>query len=230
MSRRSDREANRHAHTDDRNIRRWAGKDIRPLTTSFPSIDIADLMEERLLDSGIVGVLAWQTDGEQGKTVVKTVCYDEVLELKIAIPDEGVSHISLFIEKEACRFGGYRKWLICPCCGERKRVFYISETWWRIHWVACRSCAGLAYPTNRMRRFQRLEHRSKRIEERLHWGEDDEPCRPKGMHKKTFDRLVSEYEALIDEASEAYQEEVASWTGWEARLSKLAKRLFAGYC
>lgn len=229
MNRSCKREANQSDHIDDRNIRRWAGRDIRPLTNSFPSIDIADLLAERLLDPGIVGVMAWQTDGEQGKTVVKTVCRDDVLELKIAIPEVGICHISLLIELEPCRFGGYRKWLICPCCAERKRVFYISETWQRIDWVACRGCAGLVHPTNRMRRFQRLEHRSERIEERLHWDEDDEPCRPKGMHQKKFDQLVSEYEALIDEAAEAYQEEVASWTGLEATISKLARRLLVQY-
>jgi|GEM_PF-531452 len=220
---------NQISHTDDRNIRRWAGRSIRPLTTSFPSIDTADLHSEQLLDPGAVGLIAWETDGESGWCTVNTVCRDEILELKIEISEVGVSHIDLLLELDPCRFGGHRKWLICPCCGERARVLYISDTWLRLDWIACRGCAGLAYPSNRMRRFQRLERRAERISELLDWNKNDEPCRPKGMHHRTFHRLVEEYVELTDAAGEAFQEEAASWTGLESRLLKNARRILSSF-
>lgn len=62
---------------------------------------------------------------------------------------------------------------------------------------ACRHCYDLAYPSQREAEFQRYQRRADKIRERLGWqvGFDSGwGPKPKGMHWRTFERLVAELE------------------------------------
>lgn len=65
--------------------------------------------------------------------------------------------------------------------------------------LACRHCYNLAYPSQREANFQRSERRADKIRERLGWADDPdlmEGIKPKGMHWRTYHRLVDELDCL----------------------------------
>ena len=108
-----------------------------------------------------------------------------------------------------CRFGGRRAWFICPVCGRRCGSLFIGD-----EGFACRSCGGLTYWTTRDDPFYRDLRRADRVRERLGWGKGvarPEGGRPKGMHRKTFERLRT-----------AYREHTwAYWDRMDARTDRL---------
>jgi hypothetical protein len=92
------------------------------------------------------------------------------------------------LEWTACTLGGARPWFRCAVtgCGRRcARIYLVGGEF------ACRTCQGLAYTSQREDRVQRLMRKADKISERL-GGTVDEPRRPKGMHRRTFRRLVRE--------------------------------------
>ena len=96
-----------------------------------------------------------------------------------------------------CHYGGARPWLVCRGCGMRRLVLYRLQSR-----VRCRVCAGLAYVTQSVARFRRLQIRRQRISRRL--GGDGKPCgefpdKPPGMHWRTFQRYGGLFERLEDE-------------------------------
>lgn len=101
-----------------------------------------------------------------------------------------------------CNYGGERQWFACPAvgCGRRVAKLYGGRVF------ACRHCHQLAYPSQREASHDRKARRADAIRARLGW----EPGlyglrggRPKGMHRRTFVRLVAEVDRLSDEAEAA---------------------------
>jgi hypothetical protein len=93
----------------------------------------------------------------------------------------------------------YRKWFACPArgCGRRVAKLYGGRIF------ACRHCYQLAYPFQREAAFQRSQRRADRSRTRLRWREGFEDCRgekPKGMHWRTYHRLVAELEHFEEAA------------------------------
>ncbi len=97
---------------------------------------------------------------------------------------------------EACRFGGRRPFFRCPRCRQRCLHLYILGR------SLCRTCCGLTYPSQRQRRADRTQRRADKIRLRLggETGWYSVPSRPKGMHHRTYRRLVKE----IDAADETF--------------------------
>lgn len=63
-------------------------------------------------------------------------------------------------------------------------------------YFVCRRCAQLAYPSTREAAADLNARRGDRIRRRLGWPEgmlNDEGGRPKGMHWRTYRRLLDEY-------------------------------------
>lgn len=89
-----------------------------------------------------------------------------------------------------CRFGGERAYLRCPECRRRRVALFF----WRGVRVACRTCFGLLYRSQKLPADTRLDQRAERIEQRIADGEHLE--RPRGMHRSTYRRLRSEATAL----------------------------------
>lgn len=100
-------------------------------------------------------------------------------------------------------FGGRRPWFRCPGCGRRCRILYVAPA--AGPRLACRVCHDLRYYTQRTDRAQCLVERARKIVRRCGGdvgdvlAEDAIPGRSKGMHRRTFDRLVARYEATIEE-------------------------------
>ena len=86
-----------------------------------------------------------------------------------------------------CNYGGNRRWFLCPQCNRRVALLYGA---WK--YFLCRHCYGLTYSSQQESKPDRLMRKARKIRERLGASEDlFEPIffKPKGMHKKTFDRL-----------------------------------------
>lgn len=86
----------------------------------------------------------------------------------------------------SCHFGGRRRWFACPNCAARcGRLFFA------IGGIGCRRCLRVTYASQRGDPIDRLNVKLAKLEGRLAGGSSDwDGCRPKGMHRWTFDRLT----------------------------------------
>lgn len=102
---------------------------------------------------------------------------------------------TIWMESTACALGGHRRWFACPACGGRVAVLYGAG-----RLFACRRCKSLAYASQGESGDDRAARRADRIRKRLGWmpGILNEPgSRPKGMHRRTYERLLAEHEAFV---------------------------------
>ena len=87
-------------------------------------------------------------------------------------------------------YGGERPWFFCPHC--RRRVA-------KLHFVnsifSCRKCHSLRYTSKSETPWDRKLRKARRLREKLEASPDltiPIYCKPKGMHYKTFERLLRE--------------------------------------
>ena len=107
----------------------------------------------------------------------------------------GDKHQTISITWTECNFGGFRPWFMCPArnCYKRSAILYLSNIF------ACRSCCNLAYPIENELHEWRYIIKSRKIRERLGWGpgayipKPVEAYKPKGMHWRTYNRLIMKY-------------------------------------
>lgn len=108
--------------------------------------------------------------------------------------------------------GGVRCWIHCPRCQRRCSVLYVPETV-----IACRLCHRLYYATQRLVDHERWELRAHKLLARVGGKPGDEIFRrPKGMHERTFDRLLEQAFAFRDAAF------AASYRSLQRRIPGLA--------
>lgn len=97
------------------------------------------------------------------------------------------------LSKTACHYGSYRYWWLCPKCSKRVSVLYCAGLY------VCRHCIGAHYGSQLQQPIDRLFSRIAAIRARLGWQQGviyGNQGKPKGMHAKTFDRLVNEHDQL----------------------------------
>jgi hypothetical protein len=98
-----------------------------------------------------------------------------------------------------CHFGSRRPWFVCRHCDRRAAILYLSGGLF-----ACRRCLGLAYLSQQETPKSRRIRRARKLRMRLGGGEslgDPFPAKPKGMHRRTYDRLCRRYYAALNKAS-----------------------------
>ena len=137
----------------------------------------------------------------------------DALALTYTPPNGTPRQQSIAIERAPCRFGGSRPWFLCPWCGRRCGALYRGRGGFY-----CRDCAGLNYPSTRETPDTRAVHKADRIRARLGWPAGiafGHGPKPKGMHWRTFRRLVAEHDRHAD----------AFTAGNWARLEKTHERL-----
>ncbi len=89
----------------------------------------------------------------------------------------------------ACHYGKHRYWFTCPNCWGRVAVLYLGNGG-----LACRKCYRLAYSIENKTRSDRAIDGAFKINHRLKFsgGMDDFVFnKPKGMHSKTFNKLLA---------------------------------------
>ena len=100
---------------------------------------------------------------------------------------------SIQLTKTSCNYGNFRHWWLCPSCSNRVAVLYCAGTY------VCRHCLSVPYGSQLQQPIDRLFSRADAIRQRLGWQSGiayGNGSKPKGMHSKTFDRLVNEHERV----------------------------------
>ena len=94
-----------------------------------------------------------------------------------------------------CHLGGQRYWFTCPRCRKRAAVIYAPG-----RYFACRQCGGLGYATQKEGVGDRASTKAEKLRKRMGWEAgifNGDGGKPKGMHWKTYQRLMSHHDALV---------------------------------
>jgi hypothetical protein len=155
-------------------------------------LDMSQLKRAGCLEPGWQGTWQSTINGSASDPVDLRVGFDHMDVGFWTLDARGKQHKTrqtINIVRERCRFGGNRKYFLCPGgvhCGRR-----VTKLYWIVGgYILCRHCHRLAYASQSENELGRARRSLEKIERRL--GEEG---RPKGMWRKTYDRLVEE---LID--------------------------------
>lgn len=104
---------------------------------------------------------------------------------------------AVYLEWTSCNLGGRRAWFLCPAvgCGRRAAILFGGAIF------ACRHCHKLAYACQRETDDERAARRADAIRRRLRWQAgilNGEGSKPKGMHWRTFERLLAEHKDFVN--------------------------------
>lgn len=182
-------------------------------TNEYLKLCISGLLRSGQLEPGTASTIHW---APRGKCVRKAriEAEDDVIFLRYTYqgrhdpqPREHVHSVSL--DWTPCNFGGKRPWFRCPRqeCNRRVSSLYGGAEF------ACRYCHRLAYESQRENVSDRQARRADRIRKRLRWEVgimNPERGRPRGMHWKTYERLMAEYHSLVHSSWRIYAQKF----GW----------------
>jgi hypothetical protein len=135
------------------------------------------------------GELAGRTIEANATSIILVWRFDGVDRNKLHREDIGLS----FTQPP---LGGHRPWFVCPVCACRRLKLYCGEAF------LCRECLGLQYQSTRDCRPLRLVRRLNDLRGQLGGvvvAGELLPTRPKGMHQRTFNRLLAREAELNDQ-------------------------------
>jgi hypothetical protein len=120
--------------------------------------------------------------------------FQAVLKYRAGRVEEALLDIeeAVWLDTRPCGFKGQRLQFICPGCGRRVAELYPDWVHFR-----CRKCCGLGYRSQRKGREARGLEKAARIKQQLGGSgdyADPDPERPKGMYRRTYERLCNEVE------------------------------------
>jgi len=177
---------------------RWAGDITKDTVEGSRSLDINRLNREGWLRRDCRGTFDWTRNGEPFGTI-RFRAEGDCLILSYRVQKNGGEwwdvEQSTPIGWTQCRFGGRRPYFVCRGvatgveCNRRVTKLYGAGTYF-----LCRHCYRLAYASQREGPYDRALRRQEKI--RMQLGGDPGvrspfPDRPKGMHRKTYQRLRS---------------------------------------
>lgn len=191
----------------------------RATTVEALRLDVNRVNRAGALEPGWRGGWQWHRAGDRKSWINLEARLGEVI-LRFCVTTNGSNPEDMeqrvFTDWEPCRFGGCRPFWRCPRCGSRATILYGMRRF------LCRSCNRLTYPSQRERDADRAQRRANGIRVKLGcepgWG--SLPCRPKGMHRKTYERLVAE----IEEADAVTDDQAMALL---ARLERMESRFEA---
>ena len=161
------------------------------LTTSDAlRLDVNSLNKSGALVPGSYSITTWTRDGETtGNINISASQHGIVLVYRCKTEDRGwADHRErVRVSWEPGGFGGQRPFFHCPDCTRRVLQLYGLGRY------LCRHCHGLCYPSQRECDSDRAQRRANRIRVELGGepGWQNIPSRPKGMHRRTYDRLIN---------------------------------------
>lgn len=166
-----------------------------PTCEAFPSIDILQYARKGVLTQGCRTEVNWTY---QGKEIGWGTVEADVTSITLVWRFDGVDDNKQHREEIGLSFtqpplGGQRPWFVCPVCGCRRLKLYCGEAF------LCRACLGLQYQSTRDSRPLRLVRRLNRLRGQLGGvvvAGELLPERPKGMHRRTYNRLVEQEVAV----------------------------------
>lgn len=135
-----------------------------------------------------------------------------------------------------CNYGGVRLYFTCPDCYRRVLKLYNPPS---KELFSCRHCLDLTYQSCQdsgdyhARAKTRIERACRKLGVKEYRNCDD-ACykaqvleRPKGMHKKTFERLRQAVFEAADEEEEAYRQDLHAFTMRIERRNRKARKMLS---
>ena len=195
----------------------------RNLTTDYRKLDVRRLHKAGVLRPGYVGSWNWYRDDMlRASILIETGTRDVTLRYTASNDGQRVNHdYAVSLTWTECNYGGERPWFLCPRCLRRVAILYGGPKF------VCRHCRELAYPVQRETDNDRIIRRADAIRERLGWKPgilNGEGSRPKGMHWKTYERLLMEYRDLAQVGMAGLME---SLEPCNRKLEQLQKRILS---
>lgn len=165
-------------------------------TDDMTAIDLAWLKKEGMLERWGWSSLSWSRGGNQFASIsIKPEEYGLMLSYCVGEEENSIKELIPY-SYTTTNFGGRRRWFQCPYCYKNCRVIY-GGTYFR-----CRNCYGLKYDSQYERSWSRAIDKALKIRQKLGCdGGIDAPFpeKPKGMHWKTYNQLVAEYEQGVED-------------------------------
>jgi hypothetical protein len=129
-------------------------------------------------------------------------------------------HARIHLKQRPCRFGGWRTYFICSCCGRTTlRLAVLPEG------LRCGACGRVTWGSRRQRGADRLIRKANKVAVKL--GCDswmDAPSkRPLHMRVATFERLRAERAALVAEINRDIARKLSRKYGLFTAVAQLAK-------
>ncbi|MGI9049257.1 MAG: hypothetical protein ACR2GU_07785 [Rubrobacteraceae bacterium] len=204
----------------------WYRFDKKTTTDECHGVDVRYLYRHDLLKPGGWFSLRWSRAGRETGSIRGMVEGDERL---ASVRGERVIllyrhrsgsceewkdvRVPVPLEWTPCNFGGERPWFLCSGagCGRRVAVLYGPG-----EYFLCRHCYELSYESQRENMMYRTIHKAQDIRERLGGSAnmmEPFPERPKGMHRRTYERLR-------DEHDEARMEQLLGMKEWLDKLER----------
>ena len=168
----------------------------KPETHDAMPLDIRKLTRKGLLVPGNSLSYKWSVNDQQvaGISIRVEFNYGLMLSYRVKSTGEVVEQL-VQTQTSPCHLGGQRRWFTCPGCNKKVAMLYAPGKYF-----ACRQCGGLAYATQKEGIGDRASRRADKIRKRLGWEAgilNGSGCRPKGMHKSTYQRLKQRHDALV---------------------------------
>jgi hypothetical protein len=160
---------------------RW--QDGKALTTERMQLDLRKM--QRPAKSGGTHFQSW-TNGASTWLTFRPSTVD----VETRLPGQPTNRHSIHLVTTPLNYGGHRVWWKCPCCLARVGVLYWEGWRWQ-----CRKCARLVHESTRQTEDTLAYKRVNKIREKLGWGGglcSPMGGRPKGMHWRTYARLIQQ--------------------------------------
>lgn len=177
---------------------RWERWEKKARTDQMRQIDVNQLHRAGVLRPGVYGTWGWWDESGKQVASIGFQAQADALRLTYTVtirgkkPEQIDSHIP--ITWTPCNYGGKRPWFQCLGCGRRVAKLYGGRLF------LCRHCHGLTYWTcnNSHDRLTMAQYRIMQIRRKLgdenatmgDWENPIPPSKPKGMHWRTYNRLV----------------------------------------
>ncbi len=159
-----------------------------------------------------VGQLSWSCAGETIATIGYEMKADNMLlSFRYRCYEEEWTPVEQRIDltTQACRYGGERKWFLCPNCQRRCGVLVQAS----VDFV-CRLCANLPYACQNETRYDRLARKHRKLRARIFDESQQWVAKRKGMHWRTFNNLHHVYKktdaACYEEIAKMYSNRLST--------------------
>lgn len=174
----------------------------KPYVSGCLNLDIRMLRQKGMLYNHATFTWSWTSRSGKSSISCRVSPDCESIALSYTKNDEPLSY-NVQLDRTPCNYGGHRFWFLCLDCGKRIGVIYSSGKRF-----VCRKCSNLNYASSQecgnwnneaIRRLRRIQAKLNCKE----WSPMDciykTPLRPKGMHYRTYERLLHVYkESVID--------------------------------
>jgi len=168
-------------------------------TNEARDFDIRVLNKKGWTAPGISFDYWWTCNGKpSGSIKYKILDSFIILEYRVKTNIGDLENIKQFVslDETPCNYGGTRKWFICEACEKRVVVLYGVGKYFH-----CRTCNDLSYFSKQKGFVDRTRIKAQNIRSKL-GGEKSIasafPDKPKGMHWKTYNKLMKEAEVYED--------------------------------